>query len=64
MITAAPQTELSSLGHACVLLQQMPGAIRKAAEELGIVAVVVIDGREHFTAEDVERIRQHLAVRR
>lgn len=54
-------SELASLSHACVVLQEMPGAIQRAASELGIAPVVMIDGRPHFAAADVNRIRDHLA---
>jgi hypothetical protein len=52
--------DLSSMGFICQTLQRSPGAIRKAIEAMGITPTVIINGRAHYSDEDVEAIREHL----
>lgn len=58
--TAAPQ-KLASLAHVCCCLQVMPDRVRAAAAELGVQPALTVDERVYFAADDVDRIRQHLA---
>lgn len=53
--------ELVSMPAAMQALQITPARVRSLAADLGIAPFTIIDGCEHFTAADLERIRQHLA---
>lgn len=52
---------IHSIGHSSQLLQLMPAAIRKRAEELGIRPVVTINGIDHYNEVDLQRIREAVA---
>jgi hypothetical protein len=49
-----------SLVQLCSLCNAMPGRIERAANELGIRPAMRIDGRDHFTEADGQRILTHL----
>jgi hypothetical protein len=48
--------ELYSIGHAAVLLTQMPGTLLRV---LGEAPALMIDGVPHIDATQIERLRAH-----
>ncbi len=52
--------KITSIGKACSECQQMPDAIRAAAEELGVKPAATIDGKVYFDTSDVTAIGELL----
>lgn len=52
-------TELESIGRLCGLLQRTPNAIRTAADSIGEMPVLVLNGVAHYSTEQAERIAAH-----
>lgn len=52
---------ITSIGHACAVLNRPFAPVQRAIAELGIRPAVTINGVVHLADEDVDRIRQHLA---
>jgi len=57
-------TRIDTLPRLVQLLGATPGQIAAARLALGIEPATYINGREYFSAEQVERIAQHLAQAR
>jgi len=55
-----PTFDIVSLGKACSILQAHPQRIREAAQKLGIVPTARINHVDHFSATELEQIRQCL----
>ena len=53
-------TSIVSLGQAAALIQAMPSAIRKAAEEMDIKPALRINMIDHYDEHDIERIAEYL----
>lgn len=49
-------SHLESIGHLCASLQAPYGRIRNVIDELKIHPAVSINGIEHYSAEDCDRI--------
>ena len=49
-------THLESIGHLCASLQAPYGRIRNEIDRLQIKPAVSINGIEHYSADDCERI--------
>ena len=56
--------DISSIGRASALLQQMPKRITAAAAQLRIEPVLRINGVDHYDDTDLQKIRQYLTERR
>ena len=55
---------ITSIGHACCVLQRPFASVQRAIEQLHIKPAVHINGVAHLDDADVERIREHLAGKR
>lgn len=49
-----------SVGQASALLQVMPGKIQAAARSLAITPCLKINGIDHYSESDLQRISDHL----
>jgi hypothetical protein len=47
---------LNGLGHICVLAQRTCGPVRAAIKALGMEPAAIINGVEHYSDEQVNRI--------
>lgn len=54
---------IASLGTACQWWQVTPQMIRDAAEVLGISPTIRINGIDHFSESDLDRIAAYLHLR-
>lgn len=52
--------EIVSLGRLAGEIQYPLAALRKAATELGMTATLTINGIDHFSVEDAERIAERV----
>jgi hypothetical protein len=62
--TITSDRELLSPGYACQLLRVTYEPLMRLVSELGIEAAEVRDGVCYYTANDIEKIRQHLEANR
>ena len=53
-------TDLVSIGYAAQLLQAVPKRIREAAQALGIQPACRINGIDHYSEDDVQKIRKQI----
>jgi len=60
----AATQKIVSAGMICRAAGCMPSRVLRAAEELGLEPALIVDERKYFSAEDAEKIAQHLADRR
>lgn len=56
MQTLAPQSEFSSIGFVCQLMQVDPRRLRTIAESVGVVPAMRLNGVDHFDADGVARL--------
>ena len=56
----ASTIEIESVGRLCGLFQKSPKSIRLAASSIGIEPAFRINGVDHFTPEQAERIADRL----
>lgn len=54
-------TNITSIGHACAVLNRPFALVKSAADALKIKPAVHINGVAHYDDADVERMRRHLA---
>jgi hypothetical protein len=59
MIANEPQ-HLETIGHACVTLQASYGAVRRALAEIGAEPALTINGIEHYSEADVQRVAERV----
>jgi hypothetical protein len=52
---------LATIAYACQLLQASHGRIESAITELGITPATIINGKRHYSEDDLDRVRRHLA---
>jgi hypothetical protein len=51
---------ITSIGHACAVLNRPYAIVQRAVTTLGIKPAVYINGVAHLADDDVERVRLHL----